>query len=142
MDRNTARRILNDRGIEAAPERKRQMLWKTFLNAHWDTLTALDFVTIEVLTLAGIIRYHVLLVIGLKTQEVQIVGIRAQPCEKWMQQMAVSRPILSTVSCVMSVARRRISHHGQGSAVPGRQVVIWCGRQPSRRICTSLPREL
>ncbi len=42
-----------------------------------DALTALDFFTVKVLTLAGIIRY-----------QVQIVGITAQPCGEWMQQMA------------------------------------------------------
>jgi hypothetical protein len=62
--------------------------WKTFLEAHWEALTALDFFTVEVLTLVGIIRYHVLFVMRLKTREVQIVGITAQPCEKWMKQMA------------------------------------------------------
>ena len=62
--------------------------WKTFLDAQGDALTALDFFTVEVLTLAGIIRYQVLFVIRLKTWEVQIVGISAQPCEKWMQRMA------------------------------------------------------
>ena len=51
-------------------------------------MAALDFFTVEVLTLAGIIRYYVLFVIRLKTREVQIVGITAQPCEKWMKQPA------------------------------------------------------
>lgn len=51
-------------------------------------MLALDFFTVEVLTLVGIIRYHILFVIRLKTREVQIVGITAQPCKKWMKQMA------------------------------------------------------
>ena len=41
--------------------------WKTFFEAHWDTLAALDFFNIDVLTFAGIFRYHVLFVIRLKT---------------------------------------------------------------------------
>ena len=88
VDRNTVKRILNDHGIEPAPERRSHTPWKTFLDAHWDALAALDFFTVEVLTLAGIIRYHVLFVIRLKTREVQIVGITAQPCEEWMKQPA------------------------------------------------------
>jgi len=88
VDRNTVKRVLNDHGIEPAPERGRRTPWKTFLEAHWEALTALDFFTVEVLTLVGIIRYHVLFVMRLKTREVQIVGITAQPCEKWMKQMA------------------------------------------------------
>ena len=88
VDRNTVKRILNDHGIEPAPERKRQMPWKTFLNAHWDVLAAIDFFNVEILTLTGIIRYHVLFAIRLETRKVQILGITAQPCEPWMKQMA------------------------------------------------------
>jgi len=32
--RNTVKRILQDHGIEPAPERSRGMPWKTFLQAH------------------------------------------------------------------------------------------------------------
>ena len=88
VDRNTVKRVLNDHGIEPAPERGRRTPWKTFLEAHWDALAAMDFFTVEVLTIAGIIRYPVLFVMRLKTREAQIVGITAQPCEKWMKQMA------------------------------------------------------
>ena len=59
-----------------------------FLAAHWDVLSAIDFFNVEVLTLAGIIRYYVLFAIRLETREVQIVGITAQPCKEWMKQMA------------------------------------------------------
>ena len=79
---------LNDHGIEPAPERKRQTPWKTFLAAHWDTLAAIDFFCVEILTLAGVVRYQVLFVIRLKTREVRIAGITAQASEEWMKQMA------------------------------------------------------
>ena len=88
VDRNTLKRVLNDPGIEPAPERRRRTQWKTFLAAHWDVLAAIDFFSVEVLTFAGIIRYQVLFLMRLKTREVQIAGITAQPCEKWMLQMA------------------------------------------------------
>jgi len=42
-DRNTVKRILNDNGIEPAPERKRKMSWSTFIAAHLDVLAAMDF---------------------------------------------------------------------------------------------------
>jgi transposase InsO family protein len=88
VDRNTVKRILNDHGIEPAPERKRTgTSWKTFLEAHWEVLSAIDFFNVEVLTFAGIIRYYVLFSIHLETREVQIVGITDQPCEAWMKQM-------------------------------------------------------
>ena len=34
VDRNTVKRILNDHGIEPAPERRSHTPWKTFLDAH------------------------------------------------------------------------------------------------------------
>ncbi len=81
------KRVLKDHGIEPAPERKKSTQWKIFLKAHWDALAAIDFFSVEVLTFASIIRYQILLVMRLKTREVQIAGITAQPCEKWMLQM-------------------------------------------------------
>ena len=51
-------------------------------------LTNIDFFTVEVLTLFGIIGYHVLFAIRLETREVQAVGIPAQPGEEWMRRMA------------------------------------------------------
>ena len=77
VDWNTVSRILNDHGIEPAPERKRTGTpWKTFHAAHWDLLAAIDFFNVEVLTFVGIIGYYVLFAIRLETREVQIVGIR------------------------------------------------------------------
>ena len=89
VDRNTVKRILNDHGIEPAPERmKTGTSWKTFLEAHWGGLAALDFFTVEVLTLFGIVHYHVLFAIRLETREVHIAGMTAQPDERWMKQIA------------------------------------------------------
>ncbi len=76
------------RCIEPAPERKRGTPWKTFLNAHWNVLAAIDFLNVEVLTFHGVIRFYVLFAIRLETREVKIVGITDQPCEIWMKQMA------------------------------------------------------
>jgi len=39
------KRILNDHGIEPAPERGQRTPWKTFLAAHWDAIAAADFFT-------------------------------------------------------------------------------------------------
>ena len=88
VDRNTVKRILSEHGIDPAPERRTGTPWKTFLEAHWEALAALDFFTVEVLTLVGIIRFHVLFAIRLETRDVQIVGITSQPYEEWMKQMA------------------------------------------------------
>jgi hypothetical protein len=64
------------------------MTWKEFLKTHWEVLAAIDFFTVELWTAKGLIRYHVLFVIKLATQEVQIAGIVPEPWESWMGQMA------------------------------------------------------
>jgi transposase InsO family protein len=81
--------VLKDRGIEpAAPGRGANMPWKTFLAAHWDTLAAADFFTVEALTLRGVVRYVVFFVMKLKSRRVAIAGIVQQPDETWMMQVA------------------------------------------------------
>ena len=86
--RTTVKRILHDHGIDPAPERSRRMPWKTFLQAHWEGLTACDRFTVEVLTLAGLQRYLVFFVIALQSRRVTIAGIPPQPYGTWMEQMA------------------------------------------------------
>ncbi len=89
---NTIKRILKDNGIEPVHERSQRTPWRRFLRAQWEGMAAwpelrrraADFFTVEVLTLAGLVRYHVLFVIKLKTREVQIAGVTAAPCEAWM----------------------------------------------------------
>ncbi len=56
IGRNTVKRILQDHGIEPAPERDQRTPWKTFLQAHWDWIAAGDLFTVEVLSLGGLRR--------------------------------------------------------------------------------------
>jgi len=86
--RNTVKRILQDHGIEPAPERSRRTPWKTFLQTHWEGLAAADLFTVEVLTLDGLRRYFFLFVLELKTRRVKIAGIHRQPYGGWMEQVA------------------------------------------------------
>ena len=102
--RNTVKRILQDHGIDPAPERTQRTPWKTFLQAHWDGLAACDLFTTEVLTLAGLRRYLVFFVIELKTLHVTIAGIHPQPDGAWMEQMA--RTLTDPVDGVL-----RTAHH-------------------------------
>ena len=55
----TVGNILKEHDIEPAPERKRQTTWKTFLEAHWDVLGAIDFTTIEVWTKGGLVTFFI-----------------------------------------------------------------------------------
>ena len=80
LARNTIKAILKDHRIAAAArERRTKTPWKTFLAAHWDGQAAADFFTVEVLTMAGLVRYVVLFVMKLKTRTVEIAGITSQP---------------------------------------------------------------
>jgi putative transposase len=81
--RNTIKQILNDHGIEPASERRTKTPWKTFLAAHWEGLAAADFFTIEVMTMAGLVRHVVLFVMKLNTRTVQIAGITRHPDESF-----------------------------------------------------------
>ena len=86
------KRILQDHGIDPAPERSRHTPWKTFLLAHWAGLAAADFFTVEVLTLAGLKRYLIFFVIELQTRRVQIAGITNSPAARgWSNWPARSR---------------------------------------------------
>ncbi len=62
VGRNTIKRILKEQGIEPAPLRRRQYSWATFIKAHLSALAAADFFTVEVLSWAGLVRYHVFFV--------------------------------------------------------------------------------
>jgi putative transposase len=48
----------------------------------------MDFFTVEAVTWAGLVRYHVLFVIDLATRRVEIAGIVHQPHGAWMKQVA------------------------------------------------------
>jgi putative transposase len=90
IGRNTVKRILLEHGLEPSPERKKKTSWQTFIKAHMDagTIAAADFFTVEVLTLGGIVRYHVLFFMHLATRRVHVAGITPQPYEYWMKQIA------------------------------------------------------
>ena len=57
---DTTGNILREHGIEPAPERQSKTTWKTFLKAHWETLGAVDFTTIEVWTRGGLVTFYIL----------------------------------------------------------------------------------
>jgi putative transposase len=40
IGRNTIKRILNEHGLEPAPERRKHMPWKTFIKAHLGAIAA------------------------------------------------------------------------------------------------------
>ena len=88
VGRGTIANVLSEHGIDPAPERGKHTSWSTFLKAHWDSIAATDFFTVEVLTLRGLVTYYILFVIDLASRTVKIAGVTSHPDEVWMMQMA------------------------------------------------------
>ena len=88
VGRNTIKRILAEAGFDPVPERSKRTSWSSFLRAHWGAIAAMDFFTVEVVSLVGLVRYHVLFVIDLASRRVELVGIVHRPHEAWMKQAA------------------------------------------------------
>src|SRR3982074_2716383 len=82
------RQHLREHGIEPAPERDRHTRWSTFLKAHWECLTATDFLSVEVYTIKGLVTYYVLFFIDIASRSVHIAGITPHPDNRWMTQIA------------------------------------------------------
>jgi len=77
--RGTIANILREHGIEPAPERDRHTRWSTFLKAHWECLTATDFLSVEVYTIKGRVTYYILFFIDIASRSVHIAGITPTP---------------------------------------------------------------
>jgi hypothetical protein len=86
--RHTITAFLTDPGLEPAPERGTTTPWTTFLAAQWDGCVAADFFTVEVLTMRGLVRSVVFVVMTLKRRTGEFAGITGQPHEAWMRQLA------------------------------------------------------
>lgn len=84
----TIGRVLKKAGLEPQPDRRRKTSWKEFIYAHWQSLSAIDFFSTEIYTIKGLTRYMVLVVIDYATRKVEIAGIKEQPYDCWMKQMA------------------------------------------------------
>ncbi|MDB6083339.1 MAG: hypothetical protein JWN43_1220 [Gammaproteobacteria bacterium] len=88
VGRGTIANILGEHGIEPAPERDRHTRWSAFLKAHWECLTATDFLSVEVYTIKGLVTYYVLFFIDIASRSVHIAGITPHPDNRWMTQIA------------------------------------------------------
>lgn len=88
VGRGTVANILAQNGIDPAPKRDKTLSWDQFLQAHWESLAATDFFTIEIWTRGRLIRHLVLFVMDLSTRRVTIAGIAPDPDGQWMKQIA------------------------------------------------------
>ena len=62
---STVANVLKAHGIEPAPDRPQKPAWSTFLKAHWNSIFAADFTTVEVWTRSGLVTFYVLAVMHL-----------------------------------------------------------------------------
>lgn len=86
--RTTIANILRGHGLEPAPQRHTP--WSAFLKAHWGSIAASDFFTVEAWTPRGLKRFHVFFVIDLKTKRVRIAGVTDQPTGEWVTRITRS----------------------------------------------------
>jgi hypothetical protein len=88
VGRGTIANLLREHGMEPAPERDRHTRWSTFIKAHWECLTATDFLSAEVHTIRGLVTYYVLFFIDIASRSVHIAVITPHPNNRWMTQIA------------------------------------------------------
>ena len=81
------RQILKAHGFPPSSKR-RNLSWKQFLSAHWNSLWAADFFTEEVWTLSGLVTVYVLFFIQLNTRRIKITGCTSNPNAVWMKRQA------------------------------------------------------
>ena len=84
---STVANVLKAHGIEPAPDRQRTLSWSTFLKAHWDSIFATDFTTVDVWTSNGLVTFYVLAVMHLKSRRVHIAGITPSSNATWLKQV-------------------------------------------------------
>ena len=87
VGRGTVANVLMRNGLEPAPQRGKRCSWATFLRAHWEVLTAGDFLSVEVWTGKGLVTHYLLFVINLADRLVHVAGITTNPTESWMLQV-------------------------------------------------------
>ena len=85
--RSTIANILREHGIEPAPERSDRTPWRTFLTAHWETVAATDFFTVEVATFGRLVTYYVLVGIELSSRKIHVAGTTPGPDSAFMMQV-------------------------------------------------------
>lgn len=84
----TVGNILRAAGIPPAEDRMKKSTWKQFVRSHMATMCVADFLTTEVWTMRGLVRYQTLFVMNLAKRKVQIAQISCQMNGQVMAQVA------------------------------------------------------
>jgi transposase InsO family protein len=109
LGRTTIARTLAEHGIEPAPSRGKRLSWKTFLAAHAEAIACADFLTVEVLTRAELVRYLVFFVVRLHSRKVHITGIA--PAASWLSMKTIARNLTDSHDGFLLGARYLILDH-------------------------------
>jgi len=88
ISHQTVKNILEEHGIDPAPDRKGKTNWPEFIKSHAECLLATDFFTTEVWTAFGLVTYYCLFFIHVGSRKVYIAGITRNPNDAWMRQAA------------------------------------------------------
>jgi hypothetical protein len=88
ISHQTVKNVLEDHGLDPAPQRKNKTGWSDFIKSHIDCLLATDFLTTEVWTAFGLVTYYTLFFIHVGSRKVYLGGITTNPNENWMRQAA------------------------------------------------------
>ena len=88
-------------GIKPAPERDRHIRWSTFLKAHWECLTATDFLSVEVHTFKGLVTYYILFFSDIASR---FVHIATRPSTRLSAARCRSSPVGSARSASVGVS--------------------------------------
>ena len=75
LGRNTIKRILQEHGIEPAPERGKRMPWGKFIKAHMGAFRGLDFVKVGAAGLFNLARHYVSLATAIASRTLEVAGI-------------------------------------------------------------------
>jgi putative transposase len=130
VGRNTIRRILIEAGIDPAASRGQRMAWATSIRVHADSIAAMDFFTVYVVTWLGLVRYHVLFAIDLATRKVDIAGISRSPGRDWIVQVA--RNLLDAQDEFLRDKRYLILDRDPAFTAQFRDVLLRAGVSPIR----------
>lgn len=87
----TVLRIMKDNGFDPNPPNGSENKikdWNSFLKTHFHLMVGADFLTKEVWTMRGIVRYLVFFVIDYKTRKVKIIDISHEFYGEKMEQFA------------------------------------------------------
>jgi putative transposase len=78
----SVRNILANAGLPPVPQRDRQS-WRTFLEAHGESILACDFLTVDTVWLR---RLYVLVFLSIGSRRIEYLACTSKPNRDWMQQ--------------------------------------------------------